>query len=244
MESTSIIALTRQGGLRRQMSVIANNIANMNTTGFKSEKMMFTEYLVRSPSSERLGGDRISYVRDIATMRDTTEGPLVPTGNPLDVAIRGDGYLVVKTSTGDKYTRNGNFRMDNTGQLVTQAGDSVLSDSGQPFFFSPEDSSITISRDGTVSTENGTLGRLKVVSFENKQDLRNINGGLLTTDKKPIAVANPNVVQNMLEGSNVQPILEMTKMIGVQRSYEGSSKLISGENDRIRMMIRELASTQ
>ncbi len=244
MENTSIIALTRQSGLRRQMDVIANNIANMNTTGFKSEKMMFVEHLIRSPSSDRLGGDRLSYVRDVATMRDTTEGPLVSTGNPLDVAIRGDGYMVVKTSTGNKYTRNGNFRMDNTGQLVTQAGDPVLSDSNQPFFFSPEDTTITISRDGTISTENGTLGRLQVVSFANKQDLSNINGGLLTTNKKPTAVANPNVVQNMLEGSNVQPILEMTNMIRVQRSYDGAGKLINGEHERIRQMIRELASTQ
>ncbi len=244
MENTSFIALSRQGTLRRQMSVIANNIANMNTTGFKGEKMMFIQHIVKTPSSDRLGQDRLAFVRDIATVRDTSEGPLKRTGNPLDVAISGDGYFVVETPSGELYTRNGHFRMDETGQLVTQNGDPVLSDGGQPFFFSPEDTDITISRDGTVSTENGTLGRLRVVSFENKQDLRMVAGGLMASNKTAEDMDSPDLVQHMLEGSNVQPIIEMTRMIETQRSYDGAKKLIDREDERIKRMINELARTE
>ncbi len=241
METTSLIALSKQGVLRRQMDVIANNIANMNTTGFKGEKMMFVQYLVRNKSGDGIVGDKISYVRDIATMRDTSEGPLKKTGNPLDIAVRGEAYLTVQTAQGDRYTRNGHLRLDETGQLVTQAGNPILSDAGQPFFFAPEDSGITITRDGIVSTNNGDLGRLKIVEFANRQDLRQIGGGLLATDKPPQTVTTPDVVQGMLEKSNVNAIAEMTKMIEVNRAYGAAKKFIDREDERIKLMIKTVS---
>ena len=239
MENTSLIALSRQSGIRRQMAVIANNIANMNTSGFKGEKMMFVEHLVRSKGGERIWGERIAYVRDIATMRDTTEGPLENTGNPLDIAVRGNGYFVIGSNVGERYTRNGHFQLDSEGQIVTQQGDPLLSDSGEPFFLSPEDSNITVSRDGTISTENGELGRIRVVGFENRQDMRMVAGGLLATDKEPQDVDNPDLVQFMLESSNVQPIIEMTRMIETHRAYDSVKKLIEKEDDRQQKMIQE-----
>ncbi len=239
MENTSLIALSLQSAIRRQMSVIANNIANMNTTGFKGEKMMFVQHLVRSEGGERLWGERIAFVRDIATMRDTSEGPLEKTGNPLDIAVSGNGYFVIGTDVGERYTRNGNFQLDNEGQIVNQHGDPLLSDSGQPFFLSPEDIDITVARDGTISTENGELGRIRVVSFENRQELRNAGEGMLATDKEPQDVDNPDLVQFMLEGSNVQPIIEMTRMIETQRAYGNVKLLIDKEDERQKKMIQE-----
>ena len=135
MENTLFVALSRQVTLRRQMDVVANNIANMNTTGFKGEKMMFVEHLVRSKSDENKLGDTLNYVRDIATVRDTTKGNISQTGNPLDLAITKEGYFAIETATGEQYTRNGRFQLDATGQLVNQSGHSVLSSTGQPFFF-------------------------------------------------------------------------------------------------------------
>ncbi len=223
------------------MDVVANNIANMNTTAFKGEKMMFVQYLVRSKDGNGILGDKVSYVRDIATMRDTSEGPLEKTGNPLDVAVRGEGYLTVQTAQGDRYTRNGHLRLDETGQLVTQAGNPILSDAGQPFFFAPEDGAITITRDGVVSTVNGDLGKLKIVEFANRQDLRQIGGGLMATDKPPQIVTAPDVVQGMLEKSNVNAIAEMTKMIAVNRAYGAAKKFIDKEDERIKMMIKTVA---
>ncbi len=242
MENTSLIALSRQGALRRQMNIVANNIANMNTTGFKGEKMMFVQHLVRSRGGESILGERIAFVRDVATMRDVSEGPLLSTGNPLDIAVRGDGYLVVETEQGNRYTRNGHLRLDDTGQLVTGQGDRLLSTGDQPFFFSPEDKQINISRDGTVSTENGELGKLKVVRFENQQQLRQIGGGLFATEQQPEEVEKPDIVQGMLEGSNVNAIIEMTRMIETQRAYASIGDFIKSEDDRIKTMIKELAA--
>ncbi len=243
MENTSFVTLSRLTTLRREMSVIANNLANMNTTGFKGEKMMFVEHLVRSRDENGILGEKIAYVRDVATVRDLSEGPLKATENPLDVAIHGEGYFVVETPNGDRYTRNGNFTLDTDGQLVTLQGDPVLSDTGQPFYFTPQDRNIEIARDGTITTDAGELGRLQVVQFENPRQLKEVSGGLYDTEATPTPVDEPNVVQSMLEGSNVEPIVEMTRMIDVQRSYKSVQKLVESEHDRIKKMVGELTKT-
>jgi flagellar basal-body rod protein FlgF len=242
MENTGLIMLSRQGTLMRQMAVVANNIANMNTNGFKGEKMMFAEYIVKSQSRDQIGREKVSFVRDIASARDFSEGPMQNTGNPLDIAIRGDGFLAVGSNDGELYTRNGHLRLNETGQLVTQAGNPVLSSGGQPFFFAPEDKGITITRDGTVSTNNGELGKLKVVKFNNEQKLRQVGGGMFTTSEQPQNVKRPEVLQGMLEQSNVQPIIEMAKMIEVQRAYAAAGSFISREDKRQLAMIRDVAA--
>ncbi|MBT3557194.1 MAG: flagellar basal-body rod protein FlgF [Rhodospirillales bacterium] len=242
MENTLFVALSRQMGLKRQMAVVANNIANMNTTGFKGEKMMFVEHVVRSQNSDNALGEKLSYVRDIATVRDTTAGHMSQTGNPLDVAIQGDGYFAIETRGGEQFTRNGRFQLDATGQLVTNSGDPVMSASGQPFFFGPTDTQITISGDGTISTENGALGRLKVVKFPDELALQQSGGLLFNADpqNEPEEIESPQVLQGALESSNVQPIIELTRMIETQRSYDSVKKLIEKEDERTKTMIREI----
>jgi flagellar basal-body rod protein FlgF len=241
MESTTFIALSRQTTLRRQMDVVANNIANMNTSGFKGERMMFVEHLMKSKGGEKILGDKISYVRDISTMRDLSEGPLEQTGNPLDLAITGDGYFTIQTETGNRYTRNGRFQLDEGGQLVNQSGQPVLSDGGQPFFFTPGEGKISIGGDGTVSTANGDLGRIGIVSFDNQHQLRPGAGGLFATEAEAKPVEKPSLVQGMLEGSNIQPVVEMSRLIAVQRTYEGVRSFIDREDERMRKMIKDLS---
>ena len=239
METTSLIALSKQAAIRRSMSVIANNLANMNTTGYKGEKMMFVEHLVRSPGGTKIGGDKLAFVRDIATVRDLSEGDFKKTGNPLDLAIHGDGFFVIGTPGGERYTRNGNFQIGSDGQLVTRKGDPVLSDGGAPFFLSPGDSQIDIDSGGTLSTENGELGKISVVSFANRRDMRLIAEGLYSSRQQATPVEEANISQGMLEGSNVQPIVEMTRMIEVHRSYEGTKSFIQKEDERLKNMIKE-----
>ena len=241
METTTFIALSRQSALRRQMDVVANNIANMNTSGFKGERMMFVEHLVKSKGGENILGEKLSYVRDISTMRDLSEGPQEQTGNPLDLAINGDGYFIIQTDTGNRYTRNGRFKLDEGGQLVNQAGQPVLSDGGQPFFFAPGDGKPVSGPDGTVSTRNGQLGRIAVVNFQNQHQLRPGAGGLFATEAAPTPVESPRVQQGMLEGSNVQPVVEMSRLIEVQRTYEGVRNFLEKEDERMRRMIKDLA---
>ena len=237
MENTSIIALSRQSAIKRDMAVIANNIANMNTTGYKGQKVMFVEHLVRSRGGDKIGGEQHAYVRDIATARDFSDGAMEQTGNSLDLAINRDGYFAIGTPGGERYTSNGSFQLDQEGKLVTRDGDAVLSDQGEPFFFSPEDKDITIAMDGTISTENGDLGKIGVVTFQNNQELKAVAGGLFSSEQPPQAVEKTMVLQGMLEKSNVEPILEMTKMIAAHRSYQSIKDFISKEDERIKKMM-------
>lgn len=244
METTSYIALSKQGVLRRELDSIAHNLANMNTTGFKGERIMFVDHLQSSRSGDFIADQRLSFVRDIASFRDTSEGPIEQTGNPLDIAIHGEGFFAIETPGGERYTRAGSFRLDNGGQLVTQNGQPVLSDGGAPIFFAPEDTSITINQDGSISTENGPLGKLRVVTFDDPQDMKNISNGLYSTDQLPNAAPETQIVQGALEKSNIQAITEITRMIEVNREYASAQKLMDREDERIRKMVRELPTLQ
>lgn len=244
MENTSYVALSRQGALRRQMDVVANNLANMSTHGYKAGSMMFVEHLVKSKESGSAISPRLAYTRDIATMIDNAPGATETTGNPLDVAIQGEGYFALQTPDGESYTRNGRFQLDNTGQLVNQLGQPVLADGGAPVVFAPEDTEIVISRDGTISTNNGELGKLRVVNFENEQLLERISGAQFTSpeDNPPQAVENASILQGAVEGSNVQPIAEMARMIEVHRAYDSVRDFMKREDERQRTMVKDLAA--
>lgn len=255
METSSYIALSRQSALRRQMDIVANNLANMNTTAYKSEKMMFVEHVVKSRGGENFVPTKLSFARDVASYKDMAEGPIKTTGNSLDMAIRKEGYFVIDTPNGQQYTRNGRFRLDQDGQLVTQAGNPVLSSAGAPFFLSPEDRDIVVARDGTLSTNNGELGKIKIVIFDDPQKLQKQAGGLLSAKNigggddgdgdaddvfQPEEAENPNIVQGALESSNVNAIIEMTKMIEVNRAYDSVKKFIEKEDQRLKQMIQQL----
>lgn len=243
METTSYIALSRQGALRREMDVIAHNIANMNSTAYKGEKMMFVEHLSKSRDDLSFIPRKLSFTRDVAQYRNLSEGPIKTTGNTFDVAIRGDGYFVVEKQDGTtNYTRAGSFTMDSTGRLVTQGGDSVLSTGGAPIIFSPQDNNITVSADGTISTNAGNIGRLRIVRFDDEQDLRLEQGGLLSTDQAPQDVQRPTVIQGALESSNIQPVLEISRMIEVHRAYDSVRSFIDSEDGRQRKMIDQLGA--
>src|ERR1700751_810337 len=119
MENALLVGLSRQMTLERQLDVVANNIANVNTNGYKADHMLFEEYLNSGAHEDNFSGRdrRVSYVQDRGTFRDLTEGALQQTGNPLDVAISGSGYLTVQTAGGERYTRDGNLHLNNLGQL-------------------------------------------------------------------------------------------------------------------------------
>ncbi len=240
MENTSYVMLSRQGALRRQMTAVANNIANMNTHGFKGERMLFVDHLVRSKGGESLLPDKVAYVRDVASYRVLDEGPLQETGNPLDLAIHGKGYFVIETEQGPRYTRDGHFRLDETGRLVTQAGRPVLGQGDAPILLAPEDVDIRVSRDGTMSSNQGQIGRLRIVAFDNERALQREAGARYSSTEDPIDMERPDVVQGMIEGSNVQPILEMVRMIDVHRAYQRSKSFIEKEDERIKKLAAAL----
>jgi len=236
METPSYIALARQDALRRQMDVIANNVANMNTTGFKAQRMQFVEFLERASQSERY-----SMPIDLATTRDNRPGPVTPTGNPLDVAIEGDAYFVVDTANGPRYTRAGQFRLDSQRRIVDKSGLPVLNQANQPMTIPATASEITISEAGMVSTELGQVGRFRMVRFNGDQQLEEVGNGLYATDQQATAADDAKVVQGMLEGSNVQGVVEMTSMISVTREYQQVQKMIEAEHERMRTANRQLS---
>lgn len=228
MTTTAEVALSYQLALSNQLDITANNIANMSTTGFQSSQPLFAQFLVDVDNE----GNQVAYVEDSGTLRNINAGPLSFTGNSLDLGLQGAGYFVVESAGEFLYTRNGSFRLDESGRLITSNGNAVLDEQDNPIVFGPDESVIEISRDGTVITENGEIGRLQIVNFANQQDMELLGSSLLRTEQIPFEAAGTEVVQGMLEGSNVIAISEMTRMIGLLRSYQAANQLITSDEDR------------
>ena len=239
MQTATYVALSHQAALGRQMDVIANNLANMSTAGFKTENQLFQQYLEPSP----VPGQTIAYVHDVGVVRDARQGDLAQTGNPLDVGINGNGYFQVNTIDGPRYTRNGRFQLDSGRTLVTAQGYQVLDATGQPITIPQGATSISIGPDGSVAPETGPVGKIAVSSFANQQDLVAAGNGLYATS----ATATPDTVstlqQGTLEDSNVQPIIEMGQMLNVQRAYASAQNIIEGEDNRLRNAIDKLSKS-
>lgn len=240
MENLSYIGLSQQMALHHLMEVTANNMANMSTPGYKSQDVLFKEYLNKTNDSE----GKISQVQDVGTFRDLSQGPITHTGNKLDAAIDGEGYFAVQTAGGIRYTRGGSFSFNDKGEIVTQSGNTVLSSSNGPLAMQQGATRLTIMQNGEVSSEKGTIGKLKVVSFDDAQQLLPIGGGLYeATGAAEQPVARPHVIQGALEGSNVQPIVEMNRMIEVMRLYQSAQNMIMNDHDMQRSMIQKLTQT-
>ena len=252
MENVTYIALSRQKTLRSMMNNISQNLANMNTTGYKEEKMMFTDWVAKNKDAPFRGEREISLVQDIAQFRDTRVGNIEHTERPLDVALsQPDMFFAVETPSGTQYTRNGNFSLDPGGQLITNEGYPVLSDADQPIFFNEADGQIEIKGDGAVTTDIGQIGKLKVVTFDNVQAMNTTGSSLYSVVKEnpndtdgAQPVENPGVVQGALEKSNVNPISSMTQMIDVLRTYQSVTRSLESENERQRNMINKLGDVR
>ncbi len=232
MENALLIALSRQTVMERHMEVLANNLSNVATPGYKGEQLMFVEYLAQTPK-----GDPVSYVQDLALVRNFGEGEFVTTGNALDVAIHGKGWFVVDTPDKQAFTRNGHFTLSAQGQIVTSKGHPVLSDAGTPITLEPGETGIEISADGTVSTPNGPKGKFRIVTFRDEKALEKMSNSMFTTDATPDPAVNAKVVQGMIEGSNVESIIEVSNMITALRSYQSAQEVILGDDGLLRKAI-------
>ncbi len=250
MQNAIAIALSRQMVLTRQLEITANNIANMNTAGYRAERAQFREFLHRPAAPDTTGTGELSMVIDQAVVRDLRPGPVAPTGNPLDIALQGDGYLVVETPTGPRYSRSGHLAIDLDRRLVDASGLPVQGADGQPIVLPPGTGAITITGTGDVSVriegvaggagQDIPAGRLRLVRFADPQEPKPLGGGLHVSNQVPEPAPDTTIVQGMVEQSNVQPIVEVTTMIEVQRQYASTQKLVDDEHERLRTAIRRL----
>lgn len=250
MENMLLVGLSRQMTLERQLDVVANNVANINTTGFKADRSLFEEYL-RSPAREDnfvRADRRVSFVHDRATFHDFAGGPTEQTKNPLDIAIDGKAFLAVQTAAGERYTRDGGLQINNQGQLVTASGDPVLGASG-PIVFQPTDKSITIAADGNITVVEGTgrtdsvRGKLRLVSFADAQKLVKEGGNLYSAGQgvAPQPDTTSRVNQGYIEKSNVNSVHEMSRLIEITRTYTQISAMLQQQHDLHRTAVEKLA---
>lgn len=236
MENTGYITVTRQSGLAREMQVVANNIANAATTGFRAEGVIFSEYIqpVENGKSLSMGQGNV---------RNTSfeQGGLSATGSSFDLAIEGDGYFLVQTPEGERLTRAGAFSPNAAGELVTYDGYPVLDAGGAPVFV-PPNAAIAVSADGTLSADGNPLGQIGLVQPTDAKDMVREDGVMFRADSGFEPAENARILQGFVEKSNVNPIGELARMIEVQRAYEMGQNFLQREDERVRAAVKALMS--
>jgi flagellar basal-body rod protein FlgF len=239
MENTIYLGLSRQMTLQTKLDVIANNVANMSTPGYRGQNLLFSEYV----SKPRGSTDSLSFVYDPGQYQNTESGSVSYTENPLDIYLSGPGFMGVQGPDGINYTRAGNLEMRADGTLITSAGFPVAGAGGGAIVVPANSREISIDENGFVSNQDGQLGQLMIMEFENLQELKPLGNNLYKTDAAGAAAENTVVRQGALEGSNVNPVLEMTRMIDALRSFQNVHNIMNSENERLRTAIQQLTRT-
>jgi len=235
MEAAGYTTLTRQTGLMREMQVVANNIANAATTGYRQEGLIFGEYVKRVE-----GGPSLSMAT--ANIRNTSliQGALTKTSGTLDFAIEGEGFFLIETPSGERLTRAGNFALSAEGDLVTNDGFRVLDAGGAPVFIPPDAGEVGVSADGTVSADGRPLAQMGLVKPIDAIDLIREDGVMFRTEGGVEPVPDGRILQGFLEGANVDPVGQIARMIEVQRAYELGQSFLDSENQRILKAINNI----
>jgi flagellar basal-body rod protein FlgF len=235
MEATGYTTLSRQTGLMREMEVVANNIANSATTGYRQEGLIFSEYVRSSPGQASVSMSR-------ANIRNTSmeQGALTQTNGTFDFAIEGDAYFKIETPQGDRLTRSGAFSPNADGDLVTADGLRVLDSGGSPVFVPSDVASISVAADGTLSADGQTLGQIGLFRPTEAQTLVREDGVMFRVEGDIEETNQAQILQGFLEGSNVNAISQVARMIEIQRAYEMGQSFLETEDQRIRNAIKNL----
>lgn len=247
MDNSLLVSLSQQLAAYRAMDVIANNIANASTPGFKRETAKFEEYVTHvRPSETQQGPQALSFVKDAGVVRDLGQGEMTSTGASLDFAINGKGFFAVQTPNGMRYTRDGHFSLNQDGQLVTSDGYAVQGDGGN-ITITPDDGNVSVGPDGTISSilngASNQIGKLQVMSFPNERAMIKQGANLYSTTQAATPSTESTVAQRMLEGSNVKPVIEISHMVEVMRAYQMTATLSSSQEQLMRQAIDKLGST-
>lgn len=236
METAGYAALSRQSGLLREMDIVANNLANSATTGYRQEGLVFSEFVQAGDP------ETASLSMTWANVRNTSfaQGVLTQTGGAFDLAIEGEGFFLVETPSGAKLTRSGAFSQNSAGDLVTLDGHRVLDAGGAAIFVPPTGETVSVGEDGTISSDGKLMGQIGVFRPQNSNDLIREGGVLFNFEGEIEEVSEPRILQSFLESSNVNAINQVTRMIEIQRAYELGQNFLDAENQRIRQAIKSL----
>jgi flagellar basal-body rod protein FlgF len=235
MDNPGYIALSRLASQARATALVAHNLANADTPGFKANRPIFAAYLNQNREARVTAGDRdTAFTWDRATWRDTQQGPIRSTGNPLDLALAQDGFFAVETPRGERFTRAGGFSLAADGRIVDAQGHALLGENGQPLQIAAGDTDIKVAGDGSIATSSGAIGRIRVVRFENMQALQAEGDRLFGAGgAQPEPVDKPGLVQGALESSNVSAVEEMTRLTLEMREFQFAAQFAEKEGERL-----------
>lgn len=235
-----MLGLQSQRVLQRRMDAAANNLANISTNGFKADGVLLEE-ADQTRAHADAAPREVRFARDIGTMHDMTQGPIAMTGNPLDVALEGDGFIMVQGPGGQTmYTRDGAFSITGEGRIVTSDGHAVLSSGGAPIVLDPQGESPSIGRDGAIRVAGVEAGRIGVVSFTAPGALTKVGDNLWDAHGQASGEFQGVVLQGAIEGSNVRPVLELTRLIEISRAYQSAAKIVSNSDELRQRAIQQL----
>jgi flagellar basal-body rod protein FlgF len=237
MQSGLYVSLSGQVALERRLDAIANNVANMNTAGYRADGVTFSAELVKA------GDQQVAFASPGTTFISRAPGALSKTGNPLDLAIEGDGWFAIQTPNGIAYTRDGRMQLTETGALQTVNGFQVLDAGGAPIGLDANGSAPTISADGMITQDGKQVSAIGLFSIPKDANLiRTVNSGVIP-DKPPTPILDftqNGVAQGSIEGSNVNPIMEMTKLIEVTRTFDSISAAMTQSESSLQDAIKTL----
>ena len=234
-----MLGLQTQRVLQRRMDITANNLANISTAGFKADEMV-TEEADHTGACATDGVADVRFVRDVGITRDMGQGEIAMTANPFDLAIQGGGFFMVQSPNGPLYTRDGAFTMSGDGRLLTADGHVVMGEGGATIQLDPDAGAPSIGRDGAISQNGNEVGHIGMVGFAHPEDLQKVGDNLWSASGQAQTIPDGVIVQGALEGSNVRPVLELTKLIAISRAYESAAKIVSNADDMRAHAIQEL----
>lgn len=234
MDAAGYTTLNRQSGLMREMQAVANNIANMSTTGFRREGVVFSEYV------SRMDGDpSLSMAYASGRNIDLSQAAITQTGGTFDFAIQGEGFFLIETPGGQRLTRAGSFTPSAEGELVNPDGYRLLDAGGAPIFVPPDAGMVGVSADGTISAGGQPLAQVGLWQASDPHSLEH-QGGTLFAANAVEPVEGGQILQGYVEDSNVNPVSEISRMIEVQRAYELGQTFLDREDARVRGVIETL----
>ncbi|MYZ46991.1 flagellar basal-body rod protein FlgF [Propylenella binzhouense] len=239
MESSLYVSLSGQIALERRLETIARNMANVSTAGYRADEVSFEAILSRT-------GDPVAFASTGETFIERRSGAMTQTGNPLDVAVRGEGWFAIQTPAGIAYTRDGRMRMLPTGELQTLAGHPVLDVGNAPIQLDPDGGAISIASDGMITQAGEQRGAIGLFSIDPAAGLKRYDSSAVIPDRPAAPVldfAENGVAQGFVEGSNVDPVRELTKLIIMSRAFEATASAVAETEGALKDTVKTLGTS-